>query len=64
MVRPTLSNVNPADLDPATIKNMNAIGINFAMKQENRLKQFESKAARRRKWRNYFASEKLKNRRQ
>lgn len=38
MVKPTISNVNPADLDAETIKNMNAVGINFAMKQENKLK--------------------------
>ena len=40
MVKPTLSNVNPADLDAETIRNMHAIGINFALKEENKLKQF------------------------
>jgi len=56
MVKPDLGNINLADLDEDTLRNMHAIGVNFAMKRVNRLKPFESKTAHKRKWRNYFAS--------
>ncbi len=56
--KPNLSNINPADLDEYTRQNMNAVGINFSTKQMNRLKPFESQSSKRRKWRNYFSSQK------
>ncbi len=56
--KPNLSNINPADIDEYTRQNMNAVGINFSTKQMNRLKPFESQASKRRKWRNYFSSQK------
>jgi len=56
-IKPDLSNINPDDLDESTLRNMHAIGINFATMKSNRLKPFESRATKRRKWRTYFASE-------
>ena len=50
--RPDLCNLNPDDLDEDTLCNMHAIGINFVTKQTNRLKPYESKATKNRKWRN------------
>ena len=42
MVKPDICNINPADLDEETLRNMHAIGVDFAMKKINRLKPFES----------------------
>ena len=50
--KPDLANVKPEELDDNTLRNMNAIGINFAAKHSNKLKPFETRASRNRKWRN------------
>jgi len=57
-IKPDLSNINPADLDEQTRQNMIAVGINFSTKRVNRLKPYESHATKKRKWRNYFSTEK------
>ena len=49
--------MNPNDLDDGTIRNMHAIGVNFATLRSNKLKPFESKATKKRKWRDYFDEE-------
>mmetsp|Transcript_1255 Transcript_1255/g.1671 ORF Transcript_1255/g.1671 Transcript_1255/m.1671 type:complete len:90 (-) Transcript_1255:1766-2035(-) len=36
---------------------MHAIGVNFATLQTNKLKPFESRATKKRKWRDYFETE-------
>ena len=56
-IKPDLANVKPEELDDGTIRNMNAIGINFATQHTNRLKPFESRASKKRKWRNNFESD-------
>lgn len=56
-IKPDLSNVHPQDLDNTTIRNMNAIGVNFATLNTNRLRPFESRATKKRKWRNYFETD-------
>lgn len=58
-IRPDLCNINPDDLDENTLRNMHAIGINFATRTTNKLKPYESHATKKRKWRNYFSSEKM-----
>lgn len=56
-IKPDLANVNPNDLDDGTIRNMHAIGVNFATLHYNKLKPFETKATKKRKWRDYFDEE-------
>jgi len=55
--KPDMANVKPHDLNEGAIRNMNAIGVNFATLRTNRLKPFESRATKKRKWRNTFDSE-------
>ena len=57
MVKSNLNNSEIVHLDEVTLRNMHAIGINFQIKSENRLKPFESKLARTRNWRKYFGTE-------
>ena len=57
LIRPDLCNINPDDLDENTLRNMHAIGIDFATKKTNRLKPFQSRAARTRKWRSVVDEE-------
>ena len=61
MVKPDLCNIDPADLDEDTLRNMHAIGVDFAMREVNRLKAFESKTSHSRKWKSYFDSERNSN---
>lgn len=56
-IKPSICNVKPHDLDKNTIRNMNAIGVNFAIDNTNRMKPFESRAAKKRKWRDYSEGE-------
>ena len=56
-IKPDLCNINPDDLDENTIRNMHAIGINFATRATNKMKPYETHATKKRKWRNYFSSE-------
>ena len=52
MLRPDLCNLNPDNLDDETLRNMNAIGIDFVTKKTNRLKPYESQGQKMRKLRN------------
>ena len=48
-----MSNIDPKDLDANTLRNMNAIGVNFVMKEATKLKAHESISSKARKWRIY-----------
>ena len=51
MLRPDLCNINPDNLDDETLRNMNAIGIDFVTKKTNKLKPYESQGRKMRKLR-------------
>ena len=40
---------------------MHAIGIDFATRATNKMKPYETHATKKRKWRNYLSSEKIRS---
>ena len=60
-IKPDLCNINPDDLDENTLRNMHAIGIDFATRVTNKMKPYETHATKKRKWRNYLSSEKIRS---
>ena len=61
MLRPDLCNINPDNLDDETLRNMNAIGIDFVTKKTNKLKPYESQGRKMRKLRKQYQQENLKS---
>ena len=63
MVRPNLINTEIINIDEVTRRNMQAIGVDFEMKLENRMKPLQSNLNKKQKWRKCFNPTEMKTKR-
>ena len=63
MVRPNLINTEIINIDEVTRRNMQAIGVDFEMKLENRMKPLQSNLNKKQKWRKCFNPTEMKTNR-